>query len=225
MQIKALKLGVMVAALTAAPALAQAPGPFTAAQATAGHAAFLENCASCHGKALAGGGEAPPLIGSSFMSSWGNRGADALYGVIKASMPMGNANSLPPETYQQILAFIFQANGATPGAAPFTGDSKLKIASFATGNAPAGLLDAPVAVTPASRRRASAQPMGLVVTGTVKNYTPVTDEMLAHPSDNDWLMHRGNYQAWDFSRLKQVTTSNVGSLQLRLVWGMDDGGR
>ncbi|HEX4269991.1 MAG TPA: PQQ-binding-like beta-propeller repeat protein [Rhizomicrobium sp.] len=229
MQIKALKLGVMVAALTAAPALAQptieAPGPFAAAQATAGHAAFLENCASCHGKALAGGGEAPPLAGSGFMSSWGNRGADALYGVIKASMPMGNANSLPPETYQQILAFIFQANGAAPGAAPFTGDSKLKIVSFATGKAPAGLLDAPIATTPASRRRAPVQQMGLVVTGTVKNYTPVTDEMLAHPSDKDWLMHRGNYQAWDFSRLKQITTSNVGSLQLRWVWAMDDGGR
>ena len=43
MQIQALKLGVMVAALTAAPALAQTPGPFTAAQASAGHAAFLEN--------------------------------------------------------------------------------------------------------------------------------------------------------------------------------------
>ena len=38
-------------------------------------------------------------------------------------------------------------------------------------------------------------------------------------------MHRGNYQAWDFSRLKQINTSNVGSLQLRWVWAMDDGGR
>ncbi|HVW75035.1 MAG TPA: PQQ-binding-like beta-propeller repeat protein [Rhizomicrobium sp.] len=224
MQVKALKLGIM-AALVAVPALAQAPGPFTAAQATAGHAAFLDNCASCHGKALGGGGEAPPLTGTAFMNSWGNRGADALYGVIKGSMPMGSANSLPPETYQQILAFLFQANGAVPGAAPFTGDSKQKIASFATGRMPSGLSDAPVAASPASPRRAPAQQMGLVVTGTVKNYTPVTDEMLVHPSDNDWLMHRGNYQAWDFSRLKQINTSNVGGLQLRWVWAMDDGGR
>jgi alcohol dehydrogenase (cytochrome c) len=64
-----------------------------------------------------------------------------------------------------------------------------------------------------------------VVSGVVKNYTPVTDEMLTHPSENDWLMHRGNYQAWDFSRLKQVNTSNAGSLQLRWVYAMDEGGR
>src|ERR1700722_9860049 len=72
----------------------QAPGPFTAAQATAGHAAFLESCAPCHNKPLQGGGEAPALAGSAFMGSWGQRSAAELYGGIKASMPMGNANSL-----------------------------------------------------------------------------------------------------------------------------------
>ena len=201
----------------------QASGPFTAAQAGAGHAAYLENCATCHNKTLQGGGEAPPLVGSAFVSSWGKRGTDELYGVIKASMPMGNANSLPPETYQQIVAFIFQANGAVPGAAPFSGEAKDKIGSFANGKTPTGLLDAPV--PPATRRRAPAAPMGLVVTGTVKNYRPVTDEMLTHPSENDWLMHRGNYQAWDFSRLAQINTANVASLQLRWVYAMDEGGR
>ena len=104
---------------TAAP---QAGGPFTAAQATAGHAAYLENCASCHNRTLAGGGEAPPLAGSAFLSSWGKRGANELYGVIKASMPMGNANSLPAETYQQIVAFILEANGAAPGGAASDSD-------------------------------------------------------------------------------------------------------
>jgi cytochrome c len=154
MQIKALKLGVLMAAMAASGAFAQTPGPFTAAQATAGHGAFLENCASCHGKTMAGGGEAPPLVGSAFLNSWGNRGADELYGVVKASMPMGNANSLAPETYQQILAFIFQANGATAGTAAFTGDSKQKIASFTTGKTPAGLFETPVAAT----HRAGARP-------------------------------------------------------------------
>jgi len=223
------KLGVgLVAAIVLfgiGSAVPQVPGPFTAAQATAGHAAYLENCASCHNRTLQGGGEAPRLVGNAFISSWGQRGANELYGVIKASMPLGNGNSLTPETYQQIVAFLFQANGATPGAAAFTGESQAKISSFATGKTPAGLLDAPVAAAPAQRRRAPVTQMGLVVTGTVKNYTPVTDEMLTHPSENDWLMHRGNYQAWDFSRLKQINTSNAGSLQLRWVYAMDEGGR
>src|SRR6185312_16503802 len=164
----------------------QSPGPFTVAQATAGHAAYLENCAGCHNRTLQGGGEAPPLVGSPFIASWGKRGADELYSVIKASMPMGRGNTLGPETYQQITAFLLRANGAAPGAAAFTGDSKQPIGSFATGKTPAGVLDAPVAAPPAARR-APAQPMGLVVNGVVKNYTPVTDEMLTHPSENDWL--------------------------------------
>jgi len=229
MPLHSLKLGAGLATaitlLAMDSAVPQVPGPFTAAQATAGHAAYLENCASCHNRTLQGGGEAPRLIGNAFISSWGQRGANELYGVIKASMPLGNGNSLTPETYQQIVAFLFQANGATPGAAAFTGESQAKISSFATGKTPAGLLDAPVAAAPAQRRRAPVTQMGLVVTGTVKNYTPVTDEMLTHPSENDWLMHRGNYQAWDFSRLKQINTSNAGSLQLRWVYAMDEGGR
>jgi len=231
MRIQGLKLGVVLAAvltvLGAGPAATQATGPFTADQVTAGHAAFLENCASCHNRTLQGGGEAPPLAGSAFIGSWGKRGADELYRVIKASMPMGNGDSLPPATYQQIVAFILAANGAAPGASPFTGENKDKISGFATGKTPAGLLDAPVRTAAAApgRRAAPTMPMGLVVKGEVKNYTPVTDAMLTHPSEDDWLMHRGNYQAWDFSRLKQINTGNVGSLQLRWVWAMDEGGR
>ena len=38
-------------------------------------------------------------------------------------------------------------------------------------------------------------------------------------------MHRRNYQAWSFSPLKQINAHNVGSLQLRWVWGMDEDGR
>ncbi|MEI7790001.1 MAG: PQQ-binding-like beta-propeller repeat protein [Alphaproteobacteria bacterium] len=232
MKVQTLKLGAVLVAVAAAAmalgtqsATSQAPGPFTAAQATAGHGAYLQNCASCHNRTLAGGGEAPPLVGSPFIGSWGKRGANELYEVIKASMPMGNGGSLPAETYQQIAAFIFQANGAVPGSTAFNGTAKTLIASFATGKTPAGLLDAPVGPATTGPRRAPAMPMGLVLSGTVKNYTPVTDAMLTHPDEKDWLMHRGNYQAWDFSRLKQINTSNVAGLQLRWVYAMDEGGR
>jgi alcohol dehydrogenase (cytochrome c) len=239
MQIHGLKLGAVLAAIAAVTALgvqsatsqapAQASGPFTAAQATAGHADFLENCATCHNQTLAGGGEAPPLVGSPFMGSWGNRGANELYEVIKASMPMGNGGSLSPAIYQQIVAFIFAANGGAPGAAAFTGATRDKIASFATGKTPAGLLDAPplpaAGAAAPGRRAAPSMPMGLLVSGVVKNYRAVTDAMLTHPDEKDWLMHRGNYQAWDFSRLKQINTSNVANLQLRWVYAMDEGGR
>ena len=34
---------------------------------------------------------------------------------------------------------------------------------------------------------------GLTVTGTVRNYSAITEEMLARPPDADWLMHYRNY--------------------------------
>jgi alcohol dehydrogenase (cytochrome c) len=47
-------------------------------------------------------------------------------------------------------------------------------------------------------------------------YVPVTDAALRNPDPSDWLMMRGNYQGWGFSKLNQVNKSNVKGLQL--VW-------
>src|SRR4051812_12694256 len=115
--------------------------------------------------------------------------------------------------------------GRVPATPAFTAPPKPRTEFLAPGKPPAGLPAPPVARAPPAPRRVPAMPMGLVVNGTVKNYTPVTDAMLTHPDEKDWLMHRGNYQAWDFSRLKQINTSNVANLQLRWVYAMDEGGR
>src|SRR5882757_9056874 len=168
----------------------QATGPFTAAQATAGHAAFLENCATCHQKSMQGGGEAPALAGTDFINSWGGRGVDELYGIIKAAMPLGNPGGLNPETYQQIVAFILEANGAVPGSADRIAISKAKISGFANGKMPSGFLEKVLPTAPAQAasnvasgsRRPTVGRSGITVAGTVKNYTPVTDEMLMHPA-------------------------------------------
>jgi alcohol dehydrogenase (cytochrome c) len=57
----------------------------------------------------------------------------------------------------------------------------------------------------------------------VKNFTPVTQEMLLKPSPDDWLMPSRTYDWQRFSPLKQITKQNVG--QLRMVWarGMGPG--
>jgi alcohol dehydrogenase (cytochrome c) len=59
--------------------------------------------------------------------------------------------------------------------------------------------------------QAPAQP-----TRTVSNFVTVTDQMMRAPKPEDWLIHRGNYQAWGYSPLDQINTSNVKNLQL--VW-------
>ena len=57
----------------------------------------------------------------------------------------------------------------------------------------------------------------------VANFTPVTREMLLHPSPDDWLMFSRTYDNQRFSPLNQVNRGNVG--QLRMVWarGMGPG--
>src|SRR5580658_2821493 len=48
----------------------------------------------------------------------------------------------------------------------------------------------------------------------------VTDERLVR-ADNEpqnWLMSGGNYQAWRFSRLKQINTANVPTLKAAWIY-------
>src|ERR1700734_1323103 len=63
----------------------------------------------------------------------------------------------------------------------------------------------------------------IVRSQVVKNFVPVTPEMLLNPSPGDWLMFSRTYDAQRFSPLKEINKSNVR--QLRLAWsrGMTSG--
>jgi alcohol dehydrogenase (cytochrome c) len=50
----------------------------------------------------------------------------------------------------------------------------------------------------------------------VPNFATVTDQIIAAPKPEDWLIHRGNYQSWGYSPLDQINKANVRTLQL--VW-------
>jgi len=50
----------------------------------------------------------------------------------------------------------------------------------------------------------------------VPNFVTVTDQMMRAPRPENWLIHRGNYQAWGYSPLDQISKANVKNLQL--VW-------
>ena len=66
---------------------------------------------------------------------------------------------------------------------------------------------------------------GIVAADAIDDITPVTDEMLLNPSDNDWLMWRRTYDGWGYSPLDQINKDNVGQLKLAWSWGMSPGGR
>ena len=58
----------------------------------------------------------------------------------------------------------------------------------------------------------------------MKNYVPVTPEMLKNPPPGDWLIFRRNYHGHSYSPLDQITRDNVHDLKLAWVWAMNDTG-
>jgi alcohol dehydrogenase (cytochrome c) len=216
-------------ALGGAYAFAQGAGVYTAAQATAGHAVYTASCAGCHRANLAGGGDAPGLGGDGFMSSWGNRSTKDLYQFIAKSMPVGAPGSLSEEQYTNVTAYLLWANGAKAGSTALSKNSDVKVSSIATGKVVAEAIAAPAlgkmaAMEARADQLAPPPAQGLTVTGKVKNYVDVTDEMLKHPADGEWLMYRRNYQGWSFSPLTQINTGNVKTLSLKWAWNMNEGG-
>ena len=216
------------------------PGIYTAAQAATGRTTYQTNCAGCHLNDLRGRNEAPPLAGPNFMSAWGQKSARELFDFISATMPPGQAN-LPADQYVALVAYILQANGAREGSQALTATTATSIASVATGQAP----DLTAAAQPPAGRGGQAGggrgqgggqegggrgrggqqqqgPRGVTIAGEVKNYVPVTDEMLRNPPPGDWLMARRNYQGWSYSPLTEITRANVKDLKLAWVWAMNE---
>jgi alcohol dehydrogenase (cytochrome c) len=217
---------------------------FTADQAAAGRAAYQQNCASCHMPDMGGRNEAPPLAGSNFMGTWRTRTTRTLLDKVH-TMPPDDPN-LSDDQCLNIVAFILQANGAPAGPRALAAATAVTIGDLAQGQlqvqagggggrgaagqaaaggrggqVPAGAGGAPAA---GGRGGARGGPIGLTATGEVKNYVPVTDEMLRAPDPGDWLMARRNYQGWSYSPLNQITTGNVSNLRLAWVWAMNENG-
>ncbi len=203
------------AAIWTSYAIAQTgkPGPFTDAQAQAGQPVYVSRCAGCHDA----GGETARLMGPAFTQGWKSRGTAELYTRIKTTMPFNNPGSLSEAEASAVLAYILKSNGATPGATAFTPTTDVAIGSIVPERR-----DPYAGYVSLSGAQAAT---GLTFPGTVKSYTPVTEEMLLNPPANDWLMHYQNYAGWSHSPLKQITPQNVQNLQLRWVWSLEDGER
>ena len=196
-------------------------GAFTAVQADSGRAAYQQKCASCHLPDLRGSNEAPPLAGGNFVNAWRSRSTSDLFHRIQNTMPANNPGSVGEQEVIDIVAFLLQQNGAVAGAQALTSAASIRIGDLAK----AGSTAAPAPAVPAARpERAGGAAAGVTVEGEVKNYVPVTEAMLLHPDPGDWLMVRGNYQAWNHSPLSQVTRQNVSDLRLAWVWSMNEGG-
>jgi alcohol dehydrogenase (cytochrome c) len=231
-------VAISVALIGSPMVIAQAMGPFTQAQVQDGKAAYDANCAACHKADLTGEGEALPLTGTSFTNGWKARSTRDLYEKIHTSMPLGMGASLSQKTYADITAYILAFNGAQGGAAALTPATDVRLSQILTGGtSTVAATPAPPATpvrggggegeggSPAGAPNTFAYPArGLTFRGDIKNLRPVTAQMLLSPPAEDWLIYRGGYQGYSFSPLKQIDETNVGSLQLKWSWALNDGG-
>jgi alcohol dehydrogenase (cytochrome c) len=62
-----------------------------------------------------------------------------------------------------------------------------------------------------------------VAHGEVKDYKPVTNDMLLNPSPDDWLQFSRTYDAQRYSPLRQINKKNVGQLRVAWVRGLPAG--
>jgi len=238
----------LAASLWATHAAAQtAMGPFTDAQAQAGETLFKNRCDTCHGDR----GEAASMTGQSFNNLWLNRTTQDLFTRIKTTMPVDNPNSLSDAAAASLVAYVLKANGIPAGTAALTPTTVVAINTLVGGAAAQQVAQAAAPADPdnpgavpaggrggrGGRGGAGGQggdpnrsgivtfKTGVTVPGTVAHYSPITEDMMRHPSPNDWLMHYQNYMGWSHSPLKQINTTNVKNLQLRWAWALDDGER
>src|SRR5687768_10958844 len=182
---------------------------FTAEQAEAGRAVFTQSCAACHGADLRTVPTAP-LQGDEFIAKWRTRSTNDLLAQLRTTMPPESPGSLGEDGYLDVMAYLLQRNGNAPSEQRLLAASGEPIAAGAGGAAQAG--------APAPR------PTGLLVSGTVEGFVPLTDQVLRNPAPGDWPMIRREYSASSFSPLDEITAGNVGQLQLAWIWPMRDGG-
>ena len=214
--------GIAIVALAAQQPNAPRPGPFTAEQAAAGRALYQSTCASCHLSDMKGTFEALPLAGPNFMNTWRNRPVSDLISRIRNSMPLTSPGSLSEQDAVNLVAFILQSNGATASTQALAANSLTPIGAVTTGATPPAAAQGDEEGGAPRAAAAPNRPLGLIVQGDVKNYVPVTDEMLLKPDPADWLIVRGGYMGWNHSALTQINRDNVKDLRLVWSWNMND---
>ena len=179
---------------------------FTSAQAAAGEEAYQQHCALCHGADLRGLEQAPVLRGDRFDQTWRGQSLSVFTFHLRRMPPEGatEPGSVSHETRLDILAFLLASNGLSPGKAemPSSMDDLHglyipKLPGVETDP------DAPVVPSPAQ-------------VALLKNLPAVTDAMLQHPSDEDWLHWGGTASFHNFSPLNDINGNNVEIL--KPVW-------
>jgi S-disulfanyl-L-cysteine oxidoreductase SoxD len=85
-------------------------GVYTEQQAGRGHSVYHSQCEACHGEALTGGDEVPPLAGGQFLSNWNGLTMGDLFERVRKTMPANEPGKLTPQQNADVLAYLLDFN-------------------------------------------------------------------------------------------------------------------
>jgi len=167
---------------------------------------YVPKCGVCHGADLKGGG-APELLGKGFRRQMEWQAAVGPLTYIRQQMPKGNGDSLSPQEYADITAFILSRNAIPAGNIKYTADSPMSRVMVLSDAAPTD-----------SAESAPAEEVKLgELSGPVRQPTthgPSQAELdAADNSTSDWLMYNKGYKGERYSKLSALNAHTATKLK------------
>jgi mono/diheme cytochrome c family protein len=90
-------------------------GVYSKEQAGRGQTAYNSKCARCHGDALLGGENSPPLVDRDFLEKWNGQSVGSLVELTRTTMPSDGPGKLSRQQCIDIIAYLLTANGFPAG--------------------------------------------------------------------------------------------------------------
>jgi mono/diheme cytochrome c family protein len=101
-------------------------GVYSKQQADRGQTGYNSKCARCHGDALLGGENSPPLVDREFLEKWNGKSVGSLVELIRTTMPSDGPGRLSRQQCADLAAYLLSANSFPAGDKELaTGDDAL----------------------------------------------------------------------------------------------------
>ncbi len=98
-------------------------GVYSREQASRGQQAYNTQCARCHGEALLGGENSPPLVDRDFLDRWNGKSVGDLVDFTRKTMPSDGPGKLSRRQCTELIAYLLSANGFPAGETDLESDA------------------------------------------------------------------------------------------------------
>jgi mono/diheme cytochrome c family protein len=116
-------LFVIVVSSTIAGSRSVWDGVYSKEQAGRGQKAYNSLCARCHGEALLGGENSPPLVDQDFLDKWNGKSVGSLVEFTRKTMPSDGPGKLSRRQCADLIAYLLSANAFPAGEKDLESDA------------------------------------------------------------------------------------------------------